>query len=270
MDILQKYAPIVFFDKRERNFPCSMKHFVEVSVYNDEKGSHWFDLDGFNNYINYNNTNHGELLPLKDIFPPEDLASVPVYSFGRLIKDDLIDTRTWYYELNYAFLYVYNGNIFCIPCIKVGTHYGDWEHITIQVDYVSQKVTRVFFARHANEGKWIDSEKLNFSNSRVHVYAGRESHASYQKSGTTWRLFGFANDNHRGGGAIWKPKVSPILADGSLIESEQIIKRHKNTWARQYHGKFGTISPLYNRHWFKKDGEASKKPRNPCWPCWKC
>jgi hypothetical protein len=266
MDILQRYAPVLIFDKKENDFPCTIEHFVESSIYTDDGIRRYFDIDGFNKYISIHDTKNGKLTPDLNMYQREDLSTVPVYSFGRLVTNE--DSSKSYYELKYIFLYNYNGNIFCMPCFKIGTHLGDIEHITVRVNYETGKVLKVFFDRHSTEGRMVKFDKLSFDKSekdRVIVYAANESHASYENIGTTWRLMGFANDHHRGNGIIWRPKVSPIFADGNLI-TEEIVKSHKNQWAVLYHGKFGTTSPLYNRGWFKNIGD-SNQTGNPCWPC---
>jgi len=268
MDIVNTVSPYYRFDSKESNFPCSMEQLYHNStLLSNDDSIIDLSFDKFLSYADENNTSKAQLVVDRNFYKGEaNLADVPCYCVARLIKSG-DDETSWKYVITYFQLYAYNGKIGCMPGFDISSHQGDIEHVTIEVKYTNRKVIRVFTARHASEGKWYDRHELEMIGEHVVIYPSRKSHAAYIKKGIQFRVGFCANDYHDGKRALWKPYSIPVYADGRLFTKEDIII-HGTSWAKNYKGEYGTVSPVYNRYWFDHGGEKPFKRANPMWPCW--
>lgn len=88
-------------------------------------------------------------------------------------------------DLIYCFFYPYNGATGLSGWLpKVGTHIGDWEHVTVRItNNDSPEIIGVYFARHGLHEPWRLPRECSFSGSHVIVYSALSSHASYPDPG---------------------------------------------------------------------------------------
>lgn len=127
--------------------------------------------------------------------------------------------------------YGYNGAIFLG---RFGTHFADWEHITMVYDWATKTPLYYYFAAHGSDtGHWIRATGVEWdgkvAGNKVVVYVAKNSHASYTQEGTWWRFWiGLANDV-TGKGHRWEP------------DSFVFLKENEPVWMK-YRGKFGLYS----------------------------
>lgn len=91
--------------------------------------------------------------------------------------------------IQYWFFYFYND--------WTTNHPGDWESVTVFLDYLYQPA-EVAFSTHyeANRFSWSNVEKINDTHPVVYISNG--GHGSYKESGNTVYTLSFFTDNHLG------------------------------------------------------------------------
>jgi hypothetical protein len=103
-------------------------------------------------------------------------TSVPVYVH---VRSKGTNQPTDDYMIQYWFFYPYN------LAEKHINHEGDWEHVTLTLDYKSS-LKNVYFARHGLAGEYVNRDNLHFADqAKIHpiVYSASGTHASYPKPG---------------------------------------------------------------------------------------
>ena len=141
----------------------------------------------------------------------------------------------------------YNGPFKIFDKINEGQHQSDVEHITIYVSKEKNKISRAYYAAHTSkDGMWLDRSEMEFDGKHPLVYVANHSHASYNKSGTYYRIFFFANDHTSNKGIHWQPKV--IFID------------NETNW-NKYQGFLGEPdhcpTPMYRTWWKHEDGKST-------------
>ncbi|MDR3551482.1 MAG: Vps62-related protein [Candidatus Babeliales bacterium] len=88
-------------------------------------------------------------------------------------------------------------------------HESDIEHISVELDKNTKKLTRVYFGSHGStEGFWLNANSPDIEWDGTHpvAYVAKNSHGIYPKVGTYVRIFGMANDI-TARGQMWKAKL---------------------------------------------------------------
>jgi hypothetical protein len=193
--IEELYKPIFYIHSDEQYYPCSVKYFVENSKLYDKITNELIDDKPTTSSISYanviNKTSNETYLKLNsDEFKygeKNNLQEVPVYVHKKEVGNKTL--------LTYTIFYAYNGSKNVLFFSKAGEHYGDLEHVTVEIDNDTLKINRMYFGAHTTkEGKWADVNKLTFENGRPVVFIAINSHAMYYKNGTIIRLYGLGND----------------------------------------------------------------------------
>jgi hypothetical protein len=86
----------------------------------------------------------------------------------------------------------------------IGSHVGDWEHLTLRVSNFSGELLRVYFSQHS-AGVWVDAPRLEYvaggGGRRPVAYASLHGHAFYPRAGLELQgsaVAGIRNDCARG------------------------------------------------------------------------
>jgi hypothetical protein len=91
-------------------------------------------------------------------------------------------------------------------CIPVGQHFGDIEHITVEITKNTNQLKRVYYGAHTGtEGRWVDAKDVPFEDGKIVVYSALHSHACYPQEGSAIRFGGFGNDT-MSKGRKWEPE----------------------------------------------------------------
>jgi len=204
-NIIENYAPILYFNSGEKYFMCNVSYFLEncwiIDLKNPDKKTqaNLSNLpQGQSNASNYQ-------LVEKDTSVRGGNINSAVSYVHVLELEDVLEIQFW-------FLYGYNGAGFGkIECkvaghgydtgnfslAPMGEHEGDWEGVTLRFDLerlkatgaISAKPTMVGFCQHGNR-QWIDYENVERSGKQIVVYPSLYGHASYPQAGD------FTHDKH--------------------------------------------------------------------------
>ena len=131
-------------------------------------------------------------LEIEDGLKPGDLASGEA-----LIR--VLPVNWLFTEIQFWFFYPFNGPGRAEVCAwsdcctnyqmeEGGRHYGDWEHVSLFIDNMTQKLITVYMSRH-DSGQWFRrcggtwSSGLQFSGTHPIIYSAYYSHAHYPSAG---------------------------------------------------------------------------------------
>lgn len=188
--LINKWSPVVYFHPNEKYFPCSVDWILEnsinyknqIDIYND------FKQGKEDIHIQYNKSAY---------VGQKYFDKIPCYAYLSYKKNKIY--------IRYIFVHAYNGDYNILGLLNAGSHEGDIEHIVIELDKSTEKLTRVFLSAHTSvEGKWIEKDKLTFEENKIVVYSALNGHGLYEKEGVALRYFGIAND-YLEKGRRWEP-----------------------------------------------------------------
>jgi hypothetical protein len=226
-DLINKYSPVIYLHPDEKYFPCSIdwmiKHSTLIDFNTNSKKSPVTQKDLYDIAQKYNFERRADgdvvLSFDKELYKGEQpLSSVPCYAFSRTMQDGKI-------QIQYIFLFTYNGEYSIANLENVGFHPGDMEHLTVECSSTGE-LLRVFYSAHGTkDGRWVDAKDVELLDSTIDALSGSESpsapnrkivaynalngHGLYPKNGIVFRFGGFAND-YLEKGLLWKPNVNVI------------------------------------------------------------
>ena len=258
---MNTFAPIFYLHPQETFYPCSMDWLIEHSTLVEKPNE-----TGPEKIIGTIPLTNQQLFDVsigrdKGItsmwfeYPEiccsgQDLDSVPIYGHK-------VDENETYQRISYGIIYGYNGPKKVLGCIPVGAHYGDVEHVTVEINKITHTINRVFFAAHTStEGRWVDAKDLEIDEltGRPVVYIAVNSHACYPRAGRVIRFCGFGNDN-TAKGPCWKPSV--VEGFGPKDEGFDPVKHGWVTFCGRI--GFDGVTSLEAKDWFYgKDPEPSQ------------
>lgn len=193
-----------------------------------------------------------------DNCPQKSVLAINLESYDSTIKGDPksfecyvhLSTFEEHCKIQYWYFFPFNG-----PMMGVGDHEGDWEHITISMNYVDFKIDSVYYAAHANKGQWYKPDRLSFEGSHPVVYLSINSHASYPEAKRYKRNIA--------------PKFIPFPDDycregGMKIETFNHLKLVHHS-VNEYSTKHNPEWLLYPGYWGKKKEDFWKNsgPKGP-------
>ncbi|KAI5069239.1 hypothetical protein GOP47_0015540 [Adiantum capillus-veneris] len=187
--LISTYGPIIYFHPKEQYFPASVDWFFGKGALLYSKGQSAPTViarDGSN--LPAGGSDDGEYW----IDFPNDgtagevrigsLQTAKVYAHAKQMFGVFTDIALWIF-------YPFNGaararfEIIDLDLGKIGEHVSDWEHVTLRIDNLTGKLSRVFFSQHSG-GVWVDPIDLEYADgSKFVVYASRSGHASYPHPG---------------------------------------------------------------------------------------
>ena len=252
-ELIDMHCPTFYFHPNEKYMPCSIDWLLERSaIYNQSVSpSGPFELYKPSpltqeDLWNFTQEKYPGQIDLETCWfayhddtlqGQEPLEQVPVYAHVKVASYDPNIVL-----ISYSLLYPYNGAKRVMGCYPVGDHYGDMEHVTVEVDLGSKKCTRMFFGAHTTkEGRWVDAADLQLDKDtfkenqsiRFKVYVAINSHAHYPSEGTVVRYYGFGNDVCSTKGKKWTPKAIRVFTG-----SEPQFDPKKDAWV-MFAGRIG-------------------------------
>lgn len=157
----------------------------------------------------------------------EILDEVPVYAVAKAIcvedsSEELSSCEAL--EITYITLFPFNGHYTLVPhLLKVGSHYGDIEHITVRINPVTEELLGVWYNAHRNhDGQWVQADKVERSSEsgRILSYIAKHGHGHYPTEGMVHRHFYLANDKCEKG-PLWRPRK--VVLAPSVLEDENSV-----------------------------------------------
>jgi hypothetical protein len=236
-ELAREYCPVFVLAKDEKYRACSAEHIIENSqLYRGDDVL--FDF-GTNN-IKLMSDNMGDNIKISpDIYV--GTANAPIYYY--LIYGDK------YIDIVYFLYFAYNEGYRVFGKLK-GDHEGDIEYIVQRFKISDNSPVAVYFSAHGDEGRWIEKEKVEYSNKNPIVYVARGSHAMYHRRGTHIRVVGLAND---------KTSNGDVLTGGLIHVSDKypLWMKYRGQWSRDGIDSVATRSwwrcaPTHNSNWFTR------------------
>jgi len=210
--LIEQYAPIVYFHKDEKYLPLdiniilqnsTLKDFTTNQIITSPSNRELYDFAKSHDFKPIGNGN--VVLSIDDSLYNHSypLQDQPIYAVVRE-KDE----KTY---ITYIILFPYNGDYTILRHGKAGSHPGDLEHYTVELDK-DKNLTRVHFSAHGyQDGRWVSKDQVQFEHGRIVVFSALNGHGLYHKDGMAFRIGGLAND-YLERGPRWNPKVNEIFA----------------------------------------------------------
>jgi len=204
-ELVKKFAPLVYLHPDEQYKMCSPEWFLDRTSLVASNGSRQpasvltqaggVPADSQSYYLDL--ANSGDTTTWKG---KQDSAKA--YVRAKLLNGGFMDIQYW-------FFYAYNGEGTAyvrsmvgggtvsederVSLKPLGSHMGDWEHVTMRVDLSTERLCAVYFSQH-DYGQWVGNDtsigeltlvpNVNLPGvEQVVVYASRNGHASYPKKG---------------------------------------------------------------------------------------
>jgi hypothetical protein len=252
-ELLQRFAPIIYFHSNEKYFPVSidfllknstLKHFSKNTTI---KSPSQLDIYSLAEKNNFQPMNDGYIVLSIDPlikYGQTPISDVPLYAIYRTKNDKIY--------LTYILLLAHNGSYNILNITEVGSHPGDLEHITVELNK-DEQLTRVFYSAHGKtDGRIVDAKDVPMENGRIVAYSALNGHGLYPSEGFAFRVGGLANDLLEKG-IRWQPNVVELFPkDNTLFD--------KNTmgWT-VYNGRLGGnldkansegITGLSDKNWY--------------------
>ena len=205
-NLITKYSPVLYFHTDEKHFPSSVDWLLQYSTLVDfmagtrKSSPTQKDLFDIAKKYNFKMFNDGAVLLSfgEEVFRGQNpVSNSPCYVITR--------EKSGKIYITYIFFYPYNGNYDIIGLAGLGSHPGDIEHITLELDSAG-KLLRVFYGAHGiKEGRWVSATDVTYENNHIVCYVAYNGHGLYPRPGQSFRIVGFAND-YLNKGLRWKPE----------------------------------------------------------------
>jgi hypothetical protein len=233
-DLLTKFKPIIYLHSEETYFPINPEYYIKNSrlTYNNNTDTEVIAKGHLRDHNLLTQNSNGERSSLSDR-PPyytsshfniEDvndsmkngeasLKSIPLSAHPTILKTS---DNVLHYCIHYYWYFPYQGlNSF----LGQGSHYGDWNHVTVELDSFKPNATllQVYFSRHGDntEGEWVKPADLDHdvTSKRFIVYLAKYNHIPYQKPGSYTRYYGlFQPDVTDNKGKVWDPLLQLLYS----------------------------------------------------------
>lgn len=253
LEILEQFAPIIYFHPNERYFPVSIDFLLKNSTLKNfldnttiEKPSQT-DLYSLAEKYEFKPKSDGEIILSIDPYikyGEHPIKNVPIYAIYRTKNDKIY--------LTYIILLAHNGDYNILGLANVGSHPGDLEHITLELNKDKQLLNIFYSAHGLEDGRIVKAKDVPMENGKIVAYAALNGHGLYPSEGFAFRFGGIAND-YLEKGIRWEPNVFELFSkDNPLFD--------KNTmgWT-VYNGRIGGnlnkpntegISGLLGKDWY--------------------
>ena len=256
--VARRHRPIYWLHAEESAFPMGLREYVEYCEAVDPDGKPYTTdrLTPARMHALMQELGaapRGATLRVKPEFEPihrgrPDVDQVPIYTNHYKANGK--------HYVNYITCYSYNRPFRVMRFLKVGEHWCDIEHQTLELD-ADLKPVRLYYAAHGGEnGVWVAWDDVEKSGDRPVVYVAKGSHASYPKAGYWFRLFGAANDQ-TARGFLWDPALEPIYdagQDGYDPDTMGWVR-----WNRDMGD--GHVGALRTKAWWRRPGAQGESER---------
>ncbi|HEC88325.1 MAG TPA: DUF946 domain-containing protein, partial [Thermoplasmata archaeon] len=248
-EIAEKYAPVLYFEKKEKVYPVSVEYHISNSNLNRSDGNETILIDsspdieelseyndvGRNYYLDNRIGTADDEKIIDDYIEKKETLGYTVYAHVTQNNNLTI--------IQYWMFYAFNKG-------SLNNHEGDWEMIQIILE--NGEPVKAFYSQHISgqKAEWRDVEK---NGEHPKVYVARGSHANY------FRYYqgklGLASDYVGKNGKILKPGDYELIilgekGDGNHIEEQNWID-FAGRWGdfgsveNELRGKKGPFGPAY-------------------------
>ncbi|KAL9662824.1 hypothetical protein QQ045_027658 [Rhodiola kirilowii] len=185
------YAPLVYFHPDEEHLPSSVDWFFDngALLYHQGNEANPVRIDSKGSNLPQGGTNDGAFwldLPVdgkaKEHVKKGDLGSAKGYVHVKPLLYDHTDLVIWLFC-------PFNGGarakvfFLDIGLGKIGSHVGDWEHITLRINNLDGKLQGLYLSEHS-KGHWVIASDLEYANgNKPIVYASHNGHAMFAHGG---------------------------------------------------------------------------------------
>lgn len=241
IDIMRRWAPVVYFHKKEAYFPSSVWWYLDqVTLVDAGSGAKTHGPPVTADILRIHSGDQGKTTTKYQLNIPDDAASerdirpgeplvacpesgvpksvmhspAPAYCHGLRRNDQIVDLQYW-------FFFPYDEAVGWFDDLA-GSHEGDWEHVTVRIRWTENYTPGVggdpmaaaalscmYASAHNGEGRWNESphlERCDDGNNHPVVYCARGTHAGYTdnnaSSFSSWQRF-FSQDYTGDTGARW-------------------------------------------------------------------
>jgi hypothetical protein len=268
IDLIIKYAPVIYMHSNEKHMPSSVEWFIErcrlVSLANGTVLAETATQDVMAEY----KTN--SMLVLKDKAHYRGEYSVllnhtPMYVHYKIVENAKGDVTGW--EINYCQFYPYNSSI-----LGIGDHEGDWEHMTVRVNAHTRGLEGVRYSNHTQaEGMWVPANRVPLTaEGQIIAYAAIGGHGLWPTPGIQPRLYIVGSDWTNNTGIVWRPDTLVLMdrsatgaperartdrdfqhsrgITGNPVSSIRVTRAIQDKWL-VFRGEWGTSDSLPGRDW---------------------
>uniref|UniRef100_A0A7N0V8K1 Uncharacterized protein n=1 Tax=Kalanchoe fedtschenkoi TaxID=63787 RepID=A0A7N0V8K1_KALFE len=190
--LMAAYGPLVYLHPDEEYFPSSVEWFFDngALLYRQGNEGSPVRIDSAGSSLPQGGSNDGAFwldLPAEDNARESvkrgDLGSFKAYLH---VKPALGGAAT---DLAIWLFYPFNGpakakiEFLNVKLGRIGSHVGDWEHLTLRISNLDGKLQSVYFSQHGR-GQWISASQLEYaSGTKPVAYASHNGHALYPNAG---------------------------------------------------------------------------------------
>jgi len=264
--LARAHAPTFVFHSRERYWPTTLTEYMSACALrrNDKQiapvGAPLETLAAAlpDDRLHYTGPRTGSLpvaAAAAEHTPPVR-GSVPVYAW-HVPGPALPNGASQWDDIVYCLMFAYSGGL---GPFAAGAHTPDIERVVIR--FVNGVPSSALLGRHSG------AARVQLYGGALRAFVARHSHAMYERAGTTWRAWGFANDHCDEG--------TEAVADIQWLDVSGLLANDNNSalpteWRfRGYLEKNAQRLPLYRGHnWmhsFVTKPDAARVSPNYC--CW--
>ena len=243
-DLVQQYAPILYFEKEETCYPVEVDYFIDNSVLYDSENNIIGSVTGDNlagyategYYLDNQKGTVNDDSAIKDYQSMESALGYTVYTH--------VDTSGASTIIQYWFFYVFNKG-------TMNVHEGDWE--MVQVVISGETPSEVMYSQH-HGGQKATWDQVERDGDHIKVYVSLGSHANYLRSYSG--KFGIANDIVAANGKVLNPTDYTL----ELLETQGWLY-YAGLWGEYagpeaaLRGQVGPQGPMY-----RENGEMWSDP----------
>lgn len=226
--LAEKYAPIFYLQHSEKFSPIRAEEYFNgdhtalmkrdgtvlipngqitmEKIYEDYKKHAQEDPDNWQQYFAIEDCVKFGSNPALNKDKNGNLAT-PAYVVASEIGDKIYLQYMTFYGFNAPYdIGPFKGDVMDFQ----NAHESDLEHITLEFDKTTQKLTRIYYGSHGStEGMWLNANNPDIeyvSETHPVAYVARGGHGIYPREGTYVRIFGVANDV-TDKGTRWTPEL---------------------------------------------------------------
>ena len=168
LDLLKKFSPVIYFHSDEKYFPVNidfllknstLKNFSDNTTITSPSQLDLYTLAEKNNFKPMSDGNI--VLSINPLikYGQNPISDVPIYAIHRTKNDKIY--------LTYILLLAHNGPYNILNVTEVGSHPGDLEHITVELDK-DEKLSRVFYSAHGEtDGRIVNAKDVPMENGKI-------------------------------------------------------------------------------------------------------
>lgn len=210
-EVISKNGPKLYFHSKEQFFMSKVGYYLEnVGCWDDNKkewlhrpGSLWDSAKNDMKPLSFPEDTEENMknIWLKIPYDSKDVLLDPnilkagkseseceAYIHAKFSEqEDCTDIQFWlFYPFNgagAAYIWLPTESSERVDLNPLGTHEGDWEHVTIRIDNYSMQLVGAWMSQHGHQ-PWIDASEIQKEDGKPLFYSSRHGHANYSSAGS--------------------------------------------------------------------------------------